>query len=112
MLLHSFSGGIDFAKLYAKRGLWFSFAGPVTYENARKPLAALEVIPRDRLLLETDAPDQAPHPHRGTRSEPAYVRLVCEGMARALGVEAAALAEQTTANAHRLFGEVFGPRSR
>lgn len=112
VLMHSFSGGVDFARAYAKLGFWFSFAGPVTYENARKPLEALKVIPRDRLLLETDAPDQAPHPHRGHRSEPAFLPLICAGMARALEEEPEVLARQTTENAIRLFGEVFGPVSR
>lgn len=106
LLMHSFSGGIDFAKLYARLGCHFSFAGPVTYEGARKPLEALKAIPLDRLMFETDAPDQAPHPHRGERSEPAYVKTVIAGAAGALGLEAAELERSSTEVAARFFRRI------
>lgn len=112
VLLHSYSGGVDLAKFYAQRGCYFSFAGPVTFKEARKPLAALRAIPPDRLMVETDAPDQAPHPHRGKRSEPAYVAHVAEGMARALGLDVGTLARQTTETARKLFRRPFGADSR
>ena len=72
-VLHSYSGGADLVPVYASLGLCFSFAGPVTYANARKPVEAARAIPAELLLAETDAPDQAPEGHRGGRSEPAYV---------------------------------------
>ncbi|MGQ0506203.1 MAG: TatD family hydrolase [Myxococcaceae bacterium] len=108
VLMHSFSGGIDFAKRYAKRGFFFSFAGPVTFLEARKPLDALKAIPIDRLMAETDAPDQAPHPHRGTRSEPSYLPLIIGGMAHALGRTPDEMAQVTADNARRFFAGVFG----
>jgi TatD DNase family protein len=107
VLMHSFSGGVDFAKLYARRGFHFSFAGPVSYAEARKPLEAVRAIPLDRLMAETDAPDQAPHPHRGSRSEPAFLPLVLEGMARALKRPPGELAETCTQNARRFFRNAF-----
>jgi TatD DNase family protein len=58
----------------------------------------------ERLLVETDCPFLPPHPHRGQRNEPAYVRLVAERIAELRGVPLSALAEATTANARRLFG--------
>jgi len=101
-VLHSFSGSAAHVARYLPFGLHFSFAGPVTYPSARKPLAAARAVPRDRLLLETDAPDQTPWPRRG-RNEPAYLPLVAEALAGALGCGSAEVDALTSANARRLF---------
>jgi TatD DNase family protein len=103
-VLHSFSGSPELVPLYAELGLHFSFAGPVTWENARKPVAACRAVPGERLLAETDAPDQAPTPRRGGRSEPSFVRHILDGMAAARGDDPATLASLTSTNARRLFG--------
>ena len=58
-------------------------------------------------MAETDAPDQAPHPHRGQRSEPAYLPIILSAMARAIGLTDEALAQQTSDNARRLFPGAF-----
>ncbi|MEI6987048.1 MAG: TatD family hydrolase, partial [Rhodospirillaceae bacterium] len=58
----------------------------------------------DRLLLETDAPFLTPVPHRGQRNEPAYVRYTAEMIAQVQGLDVAAVAQQTTQNAHQLLG--------
>lgn len=102
-VLHSYSGGEDLVGVYRDLGFAFSFAGPVTYANARKPLAAARAVPDDLLLAETDAPDQAPHAHRGGRSEPAYVADVIAGLAAARDTDVATLRELTSRNARRLF---------
>lgn len=102
-VLHSYSGGADLVGVYRDLGLAFSFAGPVTYGNARRPIAAARAIPAELLLAETDAPDQAPEAHRGGRSEPAFVASVIAGLAAARGTTAAELAALTTANARRIF---------
>jgi TatD DNase family protein len=106
-VLHSYSGGADLVPVYRALGLSFSFAGPVTYDRARKPLAAARVVPDDLLLAETDAPDQAPAPYRGGRSEPAHLPAVIGGLAAARGRPAREIADLTTENARRLFG-AFG----
>lgn len=101
-VMHSYSGGADRVRVYTELGLHFSFAGPVTYEQARKVPLAVRAAPRDRLLLETDAPDQAPRPHRG-RSEPAHLPLVAIGVARVLQTSAQEVDALTSANARALF---------
>ena len=101
-VLHSFSGSAEQVREYLRSGLHFSFAGPVTYETARKPLAAVRAVPEDRLLLETDAPDQTPRPHRG-RNEPAFVAEIAAAVARALGTTVDEVDARTTANAQALF---------
>lgn len=102
-VLHSYSGGADLVPVYRDLGLAFSFAGPITYDNARRPVEAARAIPDELLLAETDAPDQAPAAHRGGRSEPAFVADVIAGLAAARAAAADDLAALTTANARRLF---------
>lgn len=108
-VLHSFSGSADHVKSYLRSGLHFSFAGPVTYEGARRPIAALNAVPPERLLLETDAPDQTPRPHRG-RNEPAFLPEIAAAIARATGRTVADVDALTSANARALFR--LGPRGR
>ncbi len=102
-ILHSYSGGADLVGVYQDLGFAFSFAGPVSYANARKPVEAARVIPPELLLAETDAPDQAPEGHRGGRSEPAFVAAVIAGLAAARAQTAEEIAALTTANARRIF---------
>lgn len=102
-VLHSYSGPPDLVGIYADLGFHFSFAGPVTWPGARKPVAAARAVPDELLLAETDAPDQSPAPHRGERSEPARVADVIAGLARARGVASEDVAALTAANARRLF---------
>jgi TatD DNase family protein len=101
-VLHSFSGSADQVRAYARFGLHYAFAGPVTYERARRPLEAARAVPRERLLLETDAPDQTPRPARG-RNEPAHLALVAAALAAAVGLAVEELDALTTANARALF---------
>jgi TatD DNase family protein len=107
-VMHSYSGGAELAKVYGRHELYFGFAGPVTFTEARKPLDAVRAVALDRLLVETDAPDQAPHPFRGQRSEPAYLPRMVAALARVRGVEEAQMARITTENARRLFGPEVG----
>jgi TatD DNase family protein len=102
-VMHSYSGGADLVPIYRDLGFAFSFAGPVTYPNARKPLEAVRAIPDELLLVETDAPDQAPASHRGERSEPAFLPEIISAIAAARGDDVARIAALTTANARRVF---------
>lgn len=101
-VFHSYSGSAAQVEPFVRLGLHVALGGPVTYDRARKPLEAARAIPPERLLLETDAPDQTPRPHRG-RNEPAFLALVRDGMARALGLTAAEVDARTSANARALF---------
>lgn len=103
LVIHSYSGGAELVKIFAPLGCHFGLAGPVTYAKARRPLDAARAIPPDRLLLETDAPDQAPTPHRGERCEPAYLLRIAEALAAARGEPLDELVARTDANAVRLF---------
>ncbi len=102
-VLHSFSATGDIADRALAAGFMLGFTGPVTYKNADSLRAVAASVPLDRLLIETDSPFLSPHPHRGQRNEPAYVRLVAERLAALRGLPLEALAEATSANAERLF---------
>ena len=103
-VIHSYGGGAEMLKRFLDHAVMFGFAGPVTYPNARKVRASLVAVPDDRLLAETDAPDQTPAPIRPARCEPAHLTRNIDAMAAARGVSSAQLAALTTDNARRLFG--------
>jgi TatD DNase family protein len=104
-VMHSYSGGAELVPVYRDLGFLFSFAGPVTYDNARRPLEAVRAVPAELLLVETDAPDQAPGPHRGGRCEPAHLIDVIAALAEARAEPVAEVAARTAQNARRVLGE-------
>jgi len=103
-VVHCFTGDRTFARALLDRGLYISFSGIVTFRNAATLRDAARDVPDDRLLIETDSPFLAPMPHRGKRNEPAFVTHVAACLAALRGTTPAALAEQTSCNAARLFG--------
>lgn len=102
-VFHCFSGSSEFAKEILKLDFYVSFAGPVTFKNARKLKEVAANIPLDRMLIETDSPYLTPEPFRGKRNEPAYVRYVAEEIADIRGCGWEEIAEQTCKNACELF---------
>lgn len=105
-VLHSFNQSEEMLREYLRldRNIYFSISGPVTFKNARALAELAPKIPRELLLIETDSPYLTPHPHRGTRNEPGYVRLVAEKLAELCGIAFDETADITTANALRFFG--------
>jgi TatD DNase family protein len=103
-VLHCFSGDVDMALEAVRLGFYVSFAGPITYQNARRLPDIAASLPLNRILIETDCPYLTPYPYRGRRNEPSYVRLVAEAVARYRHLDIAEVARSTTANARRLFG--------
>lgn len=102
-VMHCFSGSIETAKQCLDMNFYISIAGPVTFKNAKQLKEVAAYVPMDRLLIETDCPYLTPHPFRGKRNEPAYVRFVAEEIAYIRQVPVAAIAQATTANAKRIF---------
>lgn len=103
-VLHCFSGDVTMAQECAERGYHLSFAGTVTFKNAKGLRDALSVTPLDRLLVETDAPYLTPHPHRGAVNAPHLVPLTVRAMAATLGVAVPTLCEALSANSERVYG--------
>jgi TatD DNase family protein len=102
-VLHCFSGDAEMAAQALDMGFYLSFGGPVTFQNARRLQSLVSELPLERILLETDCPYLAPHPHRGKRNEPAYVQWVAAKVAELRGLSVEQVAEVTTANARQLF---------
>ena len=108
-ILHSFSSGPGLLRAAIALGHYVSFSGMITFRNWRLDPVIPE-IPRDRLLVETDAPYLAPVPERGRRNEPALVRFVADRLAAVLGVSPEESAALTTRNAARVFRFEHDPR--
>lgn len=102
-VMHCFSGSVETAKICIEMNFMIGLGGPVTFKNAKKPKEVAEAIPLDYLMVETDAPFLAPHPHRGKRNEPSYVPLVAEEIARLKNIAVEEVAEATTQNALRFY---------
>lgn len=102
-IMHCFSGSPETARELVDMNFYISLGGPVTFKNAKKPKEVAKEIPLDRLLIETDCPFLAPHPYRGKRNEPAYVRLVAEKIAELKEISLEEVGLQTTSNAKKLF---------
>jgi TatD DNase family protein len=100
-VLHSFSGSLETARAVIALGFFIGVTGPVTYRKDRQELIA--ALPLGRLLIETDSPFLAPHPQRGKRNEPAYVRLIADKIGLIHSRSLAEVAAVTSANASRLF---------
>lgn len=103
-VFHCFTETRDVALAALAMGFYVSFSGIVTFRNAADLRETARVVPLDRLLIETDAPYLAPHPHRGKLNEPAFVPLVAAELARLHGCTVEQVADVTTANFLRLFG--------
>jgi TatD DNase family protein len=102
-VMHCWSGNPEQTAWFLDLGFYISFSGVVTFKNATDIQASAQVVPGDRLLIETDCPFLAPVPKRGKRNEPAYVYHVAEYIAKLRGIDLTELASQTTANACQLF---------
>lgn len=103
-IMHCFSGSAETALECIDMNFYISLGGPVTFKNAKKPKEVAAVVPLDRLLIETDCPYLAPHPFRGKRNEPSYVKLVAEQIAEIKQLSLEEVSEATTNNAKKLFG--------
>ena len=102
-VIHCFTGDRAAARAYLDLGLHVSVAGVITFRNAEAIRDAVTLVPRDRLLVETDSPFLAPVPLRGRRNEPANVIHVARKVAEVWGVTVEEVAAATTANVKRLF---------
>lgn len=103
-VFHCFSGDAAMAKLCTENGWYLSFAGTVTFKNAANLREALAVTPRDRILVETDAPFLTPMPFRGRPNSPYLIPHTLRAMAEYLETDLAELATQIAENTERVYG--------
>jgi len=102
-IMHCYNDSAEYVQSCLDMNFYISFGGTVTFKNAPLPQEAVLKVPDDRLLIETDAPFLAPHPNRGKRNEPAYVKLVAEKIADLKGGSYEEICHITTENAFNLF---------
>ena len=102
-VVHCFSGSVEVEKEFTKLGLYISLGGPVTFKNAKTPKEVAKHVSLDKLLLETDCPYLTPHPYRGTRNEPKYIKLVAEEIASLKGISVDEVIQKTHQNTLKLF---------
>ena len=103
-VLHCYNASEHLLPL-AEHNFYFGIGGVLTFKNAKKLIEVLPKIPKDKLLIETDAPYLTPHPHRGERNEPYYTVFVASKMAELLELSLEEIENITTSNAKKLFKE-------
>lgn len=101
--IHSFTGSPEIAQEFLKRGAYVGLNGIITFDRTGNMQKVVEIVPLERIILETDSPYLTPVPHRGKRNEPAYVKFVAEKIAEIKKVSLDEVADQTTENAKKLF---------
>lgn len=112
-IVHAYSGGIEEARLYARLGFCLGIGGPLTYDQSRRLRAVVGEMPLESVVLETDAPDMTPQPHRRpdvsrTRNSPEFLPSVAEALARLKGLDVEEVVRATrrqSQEALRLAGE-------
>lgn len=104
-VIHCFTGNAELAKTLLSFGYYISFSGIITFKNA-DPLRDVvkNLVPLDKMLVETDSPFLAPIPHRGKKNEPGFTRFVAEKVAELKGLSLEEVAKATRQNTQRLFG--------
>lgn len=103
-VLHCYNASEHLLPL-AEHNFYFGIGGVLTFKNAKKLVEVLPKIPKDKLLIETDAPYLTPHPHRGERNEPYYTVFVSKKMSELLEISDEEIQKLTTKNAQKLFKE-------
>ncbi len=103
-VLHCYNASEHLLPL-SEHGFYFGIGGVATFKNAKKLIEIIPKIPREKLVLETDAPYLTPHPHRGTRNEPKYTNLVSSKIGEILNLTKKEVDDLTTTNAKALFKE-------
>ncbi len=103
-VVHCFSGSAETASEIIKLGMYIGFTGVLTFKNARKAVRAVETVPPDRLLLETDCPYMAPVPFRGKRCDSSMIVFTAERAAGIKGVSVQEILDITCENGIRLYG--------
>ncbi len=101
--MHCFSYSAEVALEVIRLGYYIGIGGVITFKNARKLVEALEVIPLEKILLETDCPYMAPEPHRGKRNNSGYLPLIAARIAEYKGVPVEEVIRITRENAERVF---------
>jgi len=103
-ILHCCQLNKDLVKAGLEAGFYISFAGPITFKSSKNAPEIIEMVPDDRILIETDSPYLSPEPHRGQRNDSRNVKYVAEKIAEIKGKTLEQIAEITYENAKIIYG--------
>lgn len=93
----------ELVKEALKLGYYISFAGPVTFKNSKNANEIINMVPLEKMLIETDSPYLAPEPNRGKRNDPRNVKYIAEKIANVKNTEVEEIAKATYENACTIF---------
>lgn len=102
-VMHCYSGSVESAKEIVKMNFLIGLGGPVTFLNAKTPKEVAKMLPLEKIVVETDAPYLAPHPHRGKTNKPNYIILVIDEIGKIKNLSSEEIANQTYENARKMF---------
>ncbi len=103
-VMHCFNYSAEIAQEVVKLDMYVSFTGILTFNSAKKVLRAVETVPMDKIMLETDCPYMAPEPFRGKRCDSSMIEMTAAKMAEIKGVTTQEMLDITCENAKRFFG--------
>ena len=103
ILMHCFTGSKNFAKKLLDLNSYFSASGIITFKNSNELQNTFEIIPSEKLLIETDSPFLAPEPKRGKKNEPSFITYTAEKLARIKKISNKELIDLTSENFNKLF---------
>ena len=102
-VFHCYSGSAEMARQLVDKGWYIGFTGVLTFKNARRAIEAVQALPLERIVLETDCPYMAPVPHRGKRNDPGYLGYMAEKLAEIRGLSLEEIHQITYENGKRLY---------
>ena len=103
ILMHCFTGSTEFATKLIPLNAFFSASGIITFKNSLNLQETFKMIPKNRLLIETDSPYLSPVPYRGKKNEPAFIKFTAEKLAELQNIKVSELVDITTKNFNKLF---------
>ena len=103
ILMHCFTGSTEFATKLIPLNAFFSASGIITFKNSLNLQETFKMIPKNRLLIETDSPYLSPVPNRGKKNEPAFIKFTAEKLAELQNIKISELVDITTKNFNKLF---------
>ena len=103
ILMHCFTGSLEFSKKLLKLNAFFSASGIITFKNSTELQNTFKNIPLEKLLIETDSPFLAPIPMRGKKNEPSFIKFTLEKLSDLKGIASNQMSNITTDNFNKLF---------
>ena len=103
IVMHCYSGSVEMAHKFLDLGIYFGIGGVITFKNSKQLKEVVEMLPMERIILETDSPYLTPEPYRGKKNDPTNIPFIASKIAEIKGLTKEEVIEITTSNTRRLF---------